>query len=89
MTGYPLPGTTPADSGVTAEEAPREPGGAKLGTRSAWAALLWSTTLGVALTAGPVFAAGSPVPQFIRHDIDSGIYGQVTMRGRDGLALAR
>ena len=89
MTGYPLPGTTPADSGVTAEEAPREPGGARLGTRSGWAALLWSTTLGSALTAGPVFAARSPVPQFIRHDIDSGINGQVTMRGRDGLALAR
>jgi hypothetical protein len=78
MTGYPVPRTTPADSGVTAEEAPREPGGARLGTRSGWAALLWSTTLGAALTAGPVLAAGSPVPQFIRHDIDSGIYGQVT-----------
>jgi len=41
-------------------------------------AVLCAATLGVALAAGSAFAAASPVPQFIRHDIDSGIYGQVT-----------
>ena len=41
-------------------------------------ALLCSATLGVALTAGPIFAAAPPALQFVRHDIDPGVFGQVT-----------
>jgi len=60
--------------------AAREPsGGRRLGTRSGRAALLCTAMVGVALAAGPVFTATPPpVPQFIRYDIDSGVFGQVT-----------
>jgi hypothetical protein len=60
------------------EGAAREPGGGRLGTRSGRAALLCTAGLGVALAAGPVFAAASPALQFVRHDIDPGVFGQVT-----------
>jgi hypothetical protein len=42
------------------------------------AALLCSATLGVALMAGPIFAAAPPALEFVRHDIDQGVFGQVT-----------
>jgi hypothetical protein len=54
------------------EEAAREPGGRRLSTR------FWRAAFGIALAAGPVFAAAPPAVQFVRHDIDSGAFGQVT-----------
>jgi FG-GAP-like repeat len=60
------------------EGAPREAGGGRLGTRCGRAALLCTATLGVALAAGSVFAAAPPALQFVRHDIDPGVFGQVT-----------
>jgi hypothetical protein len=39
---------------------------------------LCSATLGVVLATGSVFAAVPPALQFIRHDIDTGLFGQVT-----------
>jgi hypothetical protein len=43
-------------------------------------AALFSATAGVALTGDPVVAASPPVPQFFRHDVDQGVFGQVTGR---------
>src|SRR5215471_18708573 len=47
-------------------------------TRLRRVALLGAAMVCPALAAGPVSAAGSPALQFIRHDIDSGVFGQVT-----------
>ena len=65
---------------AAARHRPRDPllDGRRPGTRFGRAALLCSATLGVALAAGPVFAAASPALQFVRHDIDPGVFGQVT-----------
>jgi hypothetical protein len=60
------------------QDGERPPSTASIGTRFGRAALLCSTTLGVALAAGPVFAAALPALQFVRHDIDPGVFGQVT-----------
>jgi len=51
---------------------------ASVGTRFGRASFLCSATLGVALATGSVFAAAPPALQFIRHDIDTGVFGQVT-----------
>jgi VCBS repeat protein len=55
-----------------------EPGGGRLGARSVRAALLCTAALGIALAAAPVMAVGSPALQFVRHDLDAGVFGQVT-----------
>src|SRR5262249_49810728 len=51
---------------------------ASVNTRFGTAAFLCSATLGVVLATGSVFAAVPPALQFIRHDIDTGLFGQVT-----------
>src|SRR5262245_6039302 len=51
---------------------------ASVDTTFGTAAFLCSATLGIALAAGPVFAAAPPALQFVRHDIDPGAFGQVT-----------
>ena len=59
--------------------AAREPGARGLRTGFASAVLLCAATLGIALAAGPICAAAPPpVLQFIRNDIDTGVFGQVT-----------
>src|SRR4029450_13924804 len=42
------------------DRAPREPGGGRLGTRSGRATFICAAMVGIALVAGPAFAAGSP-----------------------------
>src|SRR5262249_59322150 len=59
------------------EGAPREAGG-RLCTTPRRAAFFGAAIVCIALAAGLLFAAGSPPLQFIRHDIDQGVYGQVT-----------
>src|SRR5262249_9922226 len=62
----------------TTDGAPRQAGGTRLGARRVRVALLGAAMVCTGLAPAPVRAAGSPALQFIHHDIDQGVFGQVT-----------
>src|SRR5262245_7471815 len=62
----------------TSPQAVQTAGIGRLVTRSGRATLLCAATVGAALAAAPASAAAPPALQFVRHDIDQGVYAQVT-----------